>query len=92
MKKRKSKMRKSARKGRKAGRAGRRGKARKQKKTQKKSSGLNLGKVRQCPACGSKKVRYLKSSDELVCNDCGEIFAVLAPDDEKRYEKASDII
>lgn len=48
--------------------------------------------LRSCPACGSDNVIYRKHEDELYCQDCGEVFAELAPEDEAEYERASDII
>ena len=45
-----------------------------------------------CPACGSDNVIYRKKEDELYCQDCGEVFAELSPDDEADYERASDVL
>ena len=48
--------------------------------------------LRNCPACGSDNVIYRKEEDELYCQDCGEVFAELSPDDEADYERSSDIL
>ena len=42
-----------------------------------------------CPECGSTNIRYNKEDDELVCNECGAIFAELEPKTEKEFEKAA---
>ncbi len=49
-------------------------------------------KLKVCPACGSDNVVYDKKDDELCCQDCGEVYGELAPDDEDQYEDASDVI
>ncbi|MFH1440073.1 MAG: hypothetical protein ABIG89_05885 [Candidatus Woesearchaeota archaeon] len=53
---------------------------------------VKLAKIKKCPECGSINVRYNKKEDKLYCNDCGEIFAELTPEQEKRFEKVSDVI
>ena len=58
-------------------------------KVPKMSKAANL---QSCPACGSDSVIYRKQEDELYCQDCGEVFAELVPDEESDYEKASDIL
>jgi len=69
------------------------GKAGKSKKKAKAGKGAkDLSKLGKCPACGSTNVVYVKRDDNIVCNDCGEIFARLTPDLEKKYEKVSDVI
>lgn len=52
----------------------------------------DLSKVKRCPACGSDNVRYVPEDDQLVCNDCGEVFVKLTPEEEKKYEKVSDVV
>ena len=39
----------------------------------------DLEKVKQCPACGSSNVIYREEDDQIVCNDCGEVFSELPP-------------
>ncbi len=58
-------------------------------KVPKASKAANL---RNCPACGSDNVIYRKVEDEMYCQDCGEVYAELAPGDEDDYERASDVI
>lgn len=53
---------------------------------------VNLSKVKQCPECGSDNIIYKKKEDEIVCKDCGLIFSELTPEQEKKFEKASDVI
>ncbi len=45
-----------------------------------------------CPECGSDNIIYKRKDDEIVCKDCGMIFSGLAPDDEKQFEDASDVM
>jgi len=49
-------------------------------------------RLRSCPACGSDNVIYRKVEDEMYCQDCSEVYAELAPEDEDDYERASDVI
>jgi len=42
----------------------------------------------ECPECGSNNVYYDKEKDEIVCRDCGAIFAELTPKEEKEFEGA----
>lgn len=42
----------------------------------------------ECPECGSNNVYYSKITDEIICRDCGAIFAKLIPEEEKKFEKA----
>ena len=44
----------------------------------------------ECPECGSSNVYYSSKSDEIICRDCGAIFAELTPKEEKKFEKAHD--
>lgn len=53
---------------------------------------INLSTVKECPACGSSNIIYNKEKDEIICKECGEIFSELTPEQEKKFEKASDII
>ncbi|MBI1969281.1 hypothetical protein HYS48_01190 [Candidatus Woesearchaeota archaeon] len=53
---------------------------------------VDLPKVKRCPACGSEHIIYKKAEDEIICQDCGEIFTELPPELEKKYKKASDVI
>ena len=63
------------------------------KKTEKKAKKeKKLSEISNCPACSSDNVKYVEKDDELVCNDCGEVFARLAPEEEEKYEKVSDVI
>ena len=52
---------------------------------------VKVAKLKKCPECGSDKVIHNKKG-ELVCQDCGLVFAELVPEKEKQEEKASDII
>ena len=53
---------------------------------------VELSKVKQCPECGSNNIIYKKEEDEIICKDCGMIFSELTPEQEKKFEKASDVI
>ena len=53
---------------------------------------VELSKLKNCPECGSDNVKYVKEEDALYCNDCGEVFRELTPEQEKKFEKVSDII
>ncbi|PIN86970.1 hypothetical protein COV19_02140 [Candidatus Woesearchaeota archaeon CG10_big_fil_rev_8_21_14_0_10_44_13] len=80
----------------KAGKAGKPKKVKHAAKASSKRSGKSavkdLSHIRKCPACGSDNVVYVPKDDNIVCNDCGEIFARLTPEEEKKYEKVSDVI
>ena len=52
----------------------------------------DISTLNKCPACGSDNVKYMRKEDQLVCNDCGEIFEQLMPAEEEEYEDASDVI
>lgn len=52
---------------------------------------VKISKLKKCPECGSDNVVHNKK-DELVCQDCGVVFAQLEPSKEKQEEKASDVI
>ncbi|MBI4150174.1 hypothetical protein HY488_02100 [Candidatus Woesearchaeota archaeon] len=54
--------------------------------------GSKASHLRACPACGSDNVIYRKAEDEVYCQDCGEVYAELAPEDEDDFERASDVI
>ena len=53
---------------------------------------VDLAKVKQCPECGSSNILYKEKESEIVCKDCGMIFSELTPEQEKKFEKASDVI
>lgn len=53
---------------------------------------VDLSKIKQCPECGSFKIKYNKKRDEILCRECGLIFSELTPEQEKKFEEASDII
>lgn len=43
-----------------------------------------LSEMENCPSCGSDNVKYVEKDEELVCNDCGEVFAKLLPEEKKK--------
>lgn len=47
-------------------------------------------KKNECPECGSNNVFYDKDEEQIKCNDCGAIFEELAPEEEKKFEKAHE--
>ena len=47
---------------------------------------VKLSELKQCPECGSSNVKYSKEKDRVYCNDCGEIFAKLTQEQEKKLE------
>ena len=53
---------------------------------------VDLEKVNECPECGSTNIVHVEDKDEIVCKDCGAIFAELDPEDEKKFEDASEVI
>ena len=53
---------------------------------------VNLKDVKQCPECGSNNIVYNEKLDQIVCKECGDIFSELSPEQEKKFEDASDII
>lgn len=44
----------------------------------------------ECAECGSNNVYYNKKTQQIICKDCGAIFEELAPEDEKKFERAHD--
>jgi len=46
--------------------------------------------TKPCPECGSLNVVYSQISDELICKDCGVIFAELSPEQEERFQKVRE--
>ena len=53
---------------------------------------MEMKDVKECPECGSSNIVYNEKKDQIVCNDCGMIFEELTPEQEKKFEKASDVI
>lgn len=53
---------------------------------------IKLEQIGQCPECGSSNITYNKERDEIICKDCGLIFSELTPEQEKKFEAASDVI
>ena len=44
----------------------------------------------ECAECGSKNVYYNEEKQQIVCRKCGAIFEEMAPEREKKFEKAHD--
>ena len=42
---------------------------------------------KECRECGSTNVVFMSSTSQTVCQDCGAIFAPLAPEDEKKFQE-----
>ena len=53
---------------------------------------VKLSEVKACPECGSSNIVYKEKEDEIVCQECGAIFSELTQEQEKKFEKASDVI
>ena len=53
---------------------------------------VDLDKVEACPECGSDNIVHVEDKDEIVCKSCGAIFAELTKEDEKKFERVSDVI
>ncbi len=53
---------------------------------------VDVNKINACPECGSANIVHIKDKNEIVCKDCGAIFVELGKEDEKKFEKASDVI
>ncbi|MFH1510067.1 MAG: TFIIB-type zinc ribbon-containing protein [Candidatus Woesearchaeota archaeon] len=53
---------------------------------------LDLAKIKQCPECGSSRIRKNKAKQQVICRDCGLIYEPLTPKAEEKFEKASDVI
>lgn len=43
---------------------------------------------RECPDCASTNIVHSLNREQLICKDCGLIFAPLAPGEEERFEVA----
>lgn len=44
----------------------------------------------ECAECGSKNVIYKEKDQQIICKDCGAIFEELAPEEEKKFERAHE--
>ena len=53
---------------------------------------VDMDKIKACPECGSSNIIHKKNKEEIVCKVCGMIFDELIPEDEKKFEDASDVI
>lgn len=53
---------------------------------------VDLSKVDKCPECGSENVIFNEKKKQIICKDCNGIFSELTPEQEKQFEKASDVI
>jgi len=53
---------------------------------------VDLSKVDKCPECGSENIIYNDKKKQVICKDCNGIFSELTPEQEKQFEKASDVI
>jgi ribosomal protein S27E len=51
----------------------------------------NIKNVRECPSCCSENIVHNEARDQVVCQDCGEIFEPLAPKDEVKLEKGCKV-
>lgn len=47
--------------------------------------------LRECPDCASGNVICNEDREQLICRDCGLVFAPLAPEAEKKFEKTHKI-
>ena len=45
---------------------------------------------KECRECGSTNVVFMSSTSQTICQECGAIFAPLAPEDEKKFEKVKE--
>ncbi len=48
----------------------------------------SVEEFRECPDCASMNVVHSLNREQLICKDCGLIFAPLAPGEEERFEVA----
>jgi len=48
----------------------------------------SVEEFRECPDCASMNIVHNIEKDQLICKDCGLIFAPLAPGEEERFEVA----
>ena len=53
---------------------------------------IDLKKVKACPECGASDIVYNDDRKEILCKSCGLLFTELTPEQEKEFEKASDVI
>jgi transcription initiation factor TFIIIB Brf1 subunit/transcription initiation factor TFIIB len=51
----------------------------------------SIKEIKECPECGSDNISYNEKKQQVVCKTCGLIFEPLAPDAEKKFEKASGL-
>ena len=47
--------------------------------------------VKECPECASQNITHNDKKQQVICRDCGMIFEPLAPEAEKKFEKASGL-
>lgn len=53
---------------------------------------VRLDEIKFCPECGTDNIFYNEKTAEIICQDCGAIFSELTPDQQAKYEQASEIL
>lgn len=51
----------------------------------------DLNKIKTCTDCGSDNIFHKKTSNQIVCKDCGLIYEPLTPKEEEKFEKSHDL-
>lgn len=49
----------------------------------------DIKEIKECPECGSENISHMEKEQQVVCRDCGMIFEPMAPEREKKFEKAA---
>lgn len=53
---------------------------------------VRLDEIKFCPECGTDNIFYNEKAAEIICQDCGAIFTELTPEQQAKYEQASEIL
>ncbi|MDO8740450.1 MAG: TFIIB-type zinc ribbon-containing protein [Candidatus Woesearchaeota archaeon] len=53
---------------------------------------VRLDEIKFCPECGTDNIVYNEKVAEIICQDCGAIFTELTPEQQAKYEQASEIL
>lgn len=53
---------------------------------------IRLDEIKFCPECGTDNIVYNEKAAEIICQDCGAIFSELTPEQQAKYEQASEIL
>ncbi len=51
----------------------------------------DIHKIKECPDCGSRNIKYNDKTNQVLCRDCGLIYEPMAPEAEKKFEKTHNL-